>query len=245
MNACQGKGHAPRRSVSSVLDYPFCVADLVNEGSPSASGCSWKILSPSGFRGPRRVGRSGLSASGCPTDLREKRGCGLRCGLSWLEIRCDRCRHRYAGRSCSQPPQGACTDQAYPCRERNGDALDLYGSDAANPPPLPNVEWNLVPSEQVHISVRVQECNWLQAVEGEIRLRPRALLHGRLDAQGTTSAWIQKRDLRPTFECVKRDFGMSIGCPAQLRRQHAVLGASISSCCRSIRSFRPCRHSPI
>ena len=38
----------------------------------------------------------------------------------------------------------------------------------------------------------------------------RRLLHGRLDAQGTTSAWIQKRDLRPTFECVKQDFGMSI-----------------------------------
>ena len=28
--------------------------------------------------------------------------------------------------------------------------------------------------------------------------------------QGTTSAWIQKRDLRPTFECIKQDFGMSI-----------------------------------
>ena len=58
--------------------------------------------------------------------------------------------------------------------------------------------------------MRVQECNWLQAVEGEIDSAHAPLLHGRLDAQGTTSAWIQKRDLRPTFECIKQDFGMSI-----------------------------------
>src|SRR5216110_2337738 len=46
--------------------------------------------------------------------------------------------------------------KAYPCRERNGMLWTYMGPDAADPPPLPNVEWNLVPSEQVHISVRVQ-----------------------------------------------------------------------------------------
>ena len=100
--------------------------------------------------------------------------------------------------------------KAYPCRERNGMIWTYMGPDAADPPPLPNLEWNLVPPEQVHISVRVQECNWLQAVEGEIDSAHAPLLHGRLDSQGTTSAWIQKRDLRPTFECIKQDFGMSI-----------------------------------
>jgi phthalate 4,5-dioxygenase len=100
--------------------------------------------------------------------------------------------------------------KAYPCRERSGMLWTYMGPDAANPPPLPNLEWNLVPPEQVHVSVRVQECNWLQAVEGEIDSAHAPLLHGRLDAQGTTSAWIQKRDLRPTFECIKQNFGMSI-----------------------------------
>ena len=100
--------------------------------------------------------------------------------------------------------------KAYPCRERNGMIWTYMGPDQADPPPLPNVEWNLVPQEQVHVSLRVQECNWLQAVEGEIDSAHAPLLHGRLDAQGTTSAWIQKRDLRPTFECIKQDFGMSI-----------------------------------
>ena len=100
--------------------------------------------------------------------------------------------------------------KAYPCQERNGMIWTYMGPDAASPPPLPNLEWNLVPAEQVHVSVRVQECNWLQAVEGEIDSAHAPLLHGRLDLQGTTSAWIQKRDLRPTFECIKQDFGMSI-----------------------------------
>jgi phthalate 4,5-dioxygenase len=85
-------------------------------------------------------------------------------------------------------------------------------------PPLPNLEWNLVPQDQVHISLRVHECNWLQAVEGEIDSAHAPLLHGRLDSQGTTSAWIQKRDLRPTFECIKQDFGMSIAA----RRNYAA-----------------------
>jgi phenylpropionate dioxygenase-like ring-hydroxylating dioxygenase large terminal subunit len=100
--------------------------------------------------------------------------------------------------------------KAYPCQERNGMIWTYMGPDTANPPPLPNVEWNLVPQEQVHISLRVQECNWLQAVEGEIDSAHAPLLHGRLDAKGTTSEWVQKRDLRPTFECIKQDFGMSI-----------------------------------
>ena len=43
------------------------------------------------------------------------------------------------------------------------------GPETADLPPLPNVEWNLVPAENVQVSMRVQECNWLQALEGETR----------------------------------------------------------------------------
>src|ERR1700759_3577947 len=71
--------------------------------------------------------------------------------------------------------------KAYPCQERNGMVWTYMGPDQAELPPLPNVEWNLVPEDQVHISVRVQECNWLQAVEGEIDSAHAPLLHGRVD----------------------------------------------------------------
>src|SRR3546814_4400615 len=77
-------------------------------------------------------------------------------------------------------------------------------------PPLPNMEWNLVPAENVVVSMRVQECNWLQAVEGELDSAHAPILHGRIDAQGTISEWVAKRDLRPAFECLRQEFGLSI-----------------------------------
>jgi len=83
-------------------------------------------------------------------------------------------------------------------------------------PPLPNLEWNLVPEENVKLSIRIQECNWLQAVEGEIDSAHAPILHGRLDEKGQVNAWLAKRDLRPTFECIRQDFGMSIAARRRL-----------------------------
>src|SRR3546814_10286602 len=85
--------------------------------------------------------------------------------------------------------------KAYPCRERNGVVWTYMGPDAVLPP-LPNMEWNLEPAENVVVSMRVQECNWLQAVEGELDSAHAPILHGRIDAQGTISEWVAKRDLR-------------------------------------------------
>ncbi|MFC3674910.1 Rieske 2Fe-2S domain-containing protein [Ferrovibrio xuzhouensis] len=99
--------------------------------------------------------------------------------------------------------------KAYPCRERNGVVWTYMGPDAMLPP-LPNMEWNLVPAENVVLSMRVQECNWLQAVEGELDSAHAPILHGRIDAQGTISEWVAKRDLRPAFECLRQEFGLSI-----------------------------------
>src|SRR3546814_4551124 len=76
--------------------------------------------------------------------------------------------------------------KAYPCRERNGVVWTYMGPDAVLPP-LPNMEWNLVPAENVVVSMRVQECNWLQAVEGELDSAHAPILHGWIDAQGQIS----------------------------------------------------------
>lgn len=100
--------------------------------------------------------------------------------------------------------------KAYPCRERNGIAWTYMGPDRENPPPLPDLEWNLVPPENVHLSFRVQECNWLQALEGEIDSAHAPILHGRIDAKGAINDWMAKRDLRPTFQNVQQPFGVSI-----------------------------------
>jgi phenylpropionate dioxygenase-like ring-hydroxylating dioxygenase large terminal subunit len=108
---------------------------------------------------------------------------------------------------------------AYPCKERNGIVWTYMGPETAELPPLPNVEWNMVPEANVHISIRVQECNWLQALEGEIDAAHAPILHSRIDSKGQVNAWLAKRDLRPTFECVRQDFGMSIAAKRQLGEQ--------------------------
>ena len=44
-------------------------------------------------------------------------------------------------------------------------------------PPLPEYEFATVPAEQTYISKRLQECNWLQALEGGIDSSHSAWLH--------------------------------------------------------------------
>uniref|UniRef100_A0A2A4Z1C3 Ring-hydroxylating oxygenase subunit alpha n=1 Tax=OCS116 cluster bacterium TaxID=2030921 RepID=A0A2A4Z1C3_9PROT len=101
--------------------------------------------------------------------------------------------------------------KSYPCVERNGVVWTYMGTeDKADRPPLPNMEWNMVPDENVVISFRVQECNWLQALEGEIDSAHAPILHGRIDDGGSINKWVALRDMRPTFESVRQDFGMSI-----------------------------------
>jgi nitrite reductase/ring-hydroxylating ferredoxin subunit len=100
--------------------------------------------------------------------------------------------------------------KAYACQERNGVLWAYMGQDQETPPPLPDLEFNLVPAENVHISFRVQECNWLQALEGEIDSAHAPILHGRIDQQGAINDWVAAQDLRPNFKCVKQPFGVSI-----------------------------------
>ena len=99
--------------------------------------------------------------------------------------------------------------KAYPVRERGG-VLWAWMGPAAEPPPLPDLEWNLVPAEQVHLSMRIQECNWLQALEGEIDSAHAAILHARVDQRSTINQWRQAQDLVPKFECVQHASGVNI-----------------------------------
>src|SRR5436190_8859271 len=62
----------------------------------------------------------------------------------------------------NEPPESNFKDKvratAYPCAERSG-VLWAYMGPREIPPPLPGLEWNLVPEEQRHLSLRIQECN--------------------------------------------------------------------------------------
>jgi hypothetical protein len=67
--------------------------------------------------------------------------------------------------------------------------------------------------------MRIQECNWLQALEGEIDSAHAPILHSRIDSKGAINKWLATRDLRPTFECMRQDFGMSIAAKRRLDEQ--------------------------
>ncbi|MBU2289400.1 MAG: Rieske 2Fe-2S domain-containing protein [Gammaproteobacteria bacterium] len=98
--------------------------------------------------------------------------------------------------------------QAYPVRERNG-VLWTYMGPAGDPPPLPELEWNLVPESHCVVTLRVQECNWLQALEGEVDSAHAAILHGRRNGS-TITQWRQGQDLTPSFEIQPHEAGISI-----------------------------------
>ena len=65
--------------------------------------------------------------------------------------------------------------KAYRCVERNGLIWIYMGREQQAPPPLPNIEANLTRGSEVWCLQR--ECNWLQALEGDIDTSHVGFLH--------------------------------------------------------------------
>jgi phenylpropionate dioxygenase-like ring-hydroxylating dioxygenase large terminal subunit len=110
---------------------------------------------------------------------------------------------------------------AYPCAERGGVVWTYMGEGEA--PPLPELEWTLLPAPNVFISKRVQECNWFQALEGGIDSSHIGFLHAPLDSKDADTvkeldrasfgvgAAVQTGDKAPHFDVVDTDYGVLIG----------------------------------
>ncbi len=105
---------------------------------------------------------------------------------------------------------------AYQCQERNG-VIWAYMGGRFPLPSLPDLEWSLVSEPQRFISKTLQDCNWVQAVEGGIDTSHGPFLHhglvpGQRDPEipGIGVAWVD-RDRSPRFEVVDTDYGLLIG----------------------------------
>ncbi|HXT80655.1 MAG TPA: Rieske 2Fe-2S domain-containing protein [Acetobacteraceae bacterium] len=105
--------------------------------------------------------------------------------------------------------------RSYPLVERGG-VLWTYMGPPEHRPDLPEYEFALVPSAQRYVSKRLQECNWLQALEGGIdsshvswlhrdALRTDPLMHGSRGNQYNMG------DAMPGFIAVDQPGGMFIG----------------------------------
>jgi phthalate 4,5-dioxygenase oxygenase subunit len=93
--------------------------------------------------------------------------------------------------------------KSYPCIERGG-VVWAYMGPPKFKPEFPDLEWTRVPENQRHATRHIQECNWLQGLEGGFDAPHLTFLHGG-DAEPS-------RRIVPTFyEVVPMDFGFAVG----------------------------------
>lgn len=104
---------------------------------------------------------------------------------------------------------------AYPL-VKVGDILWAYMGDPAKRPELPEFEFAHVAPSQTYTSKRLQECNWLQALEGGIDSSHVSFLHSaglRADPlfKDSKANKYNLSDLKPIFEVVETAGGLLVG----------------------------------
>jgi nitrite reductase/ring-hydroxylating ferredoxin subunit len=105
--------------------------------------------------------------------------------------------------------------QSYPLI-KVGDVLWTHMGDPENPPPEPEWEFATVAPEQTVTTKRIQECNWLQALEGGIDSSHVSFLHSQeLERdplfKGAKANSYNLGDLKPVFEVSPSEGGLYIG----------------------------------
>lgn len=119
----------------------------------------------------------------------------------------------------SEPPESRFCEEvgltAYPCVERGGIVWTYMGPPEEQPPP-PAFEWTTVPADQRYHSKRLEECNYLQALEGGIDSSHVGFLHsGELRSDplhhGSKGSDYHLSDRAPKFEVVESPGGLNIG----------------------------------
>ena len=105
--------------------------------------------------------------------------------------------------------------KSYPCTERGG-VIWTYMGPPEFKPALPELEWAMVPETHHFVSKRLQECNYLQAMEGGIDSSHVSFLHS--DAlnsdplfRGSKGNEYNLKDRDPRFEVVRSEGGLLIG----------------------------------
>jgi phenylpropionate dioxygenase-like ring-hydroxylating dioxygenase large terminal subunit len=114
--------------------------------------------------------------------------------------------------------------KSYPLVKR-GDVLWAYMGPPDQQPPLPEWEFCMVPPEQTFTSKRIQESNWLQAMEGGIDSSHVSFLHrGDLHHdplfKGARGNQYNLNDSRPVFEVVESPGGLYIGARRNAENGH-------------------------
>src|SRR5687768_11870961 len=114
--------------------------------------------------------------------------------------------------------------KSYPLIERGG-VLWTYMGPPEKQPPVPEWEFCTVPPKQTFTTKRLQESNWLQAMEGGIDSSHVSWLHrGDLNSdplfKGAKGNQYNLNDSRPVFEVVESPGGLYIGARRNAENGH-------------------------
>ena len=103
---------------------------------------------------------------------------------------------------------------AYKLKERNG-MIWAYMGPRATVPPLPDIEPNMMAESVDANSAGLRECNWVQAMEGDIDTAHLSFLHlGKIEAENVTPKtfdFYQQTDRAPHYNVVETDYGTMYG----------------------------------
>jgi phthalate 4,5-dioxygenase len=93
--------------------------------------------------------------------------------------------------------------KSYPCVER-GDLVWAYMGPPEHKPAFPDLEWTRLPKSRRFTTRHIQECNWLQGLEGGFDATHLSFLH-RGDAEAN------RRIVATLYEVMPTDFGFVVG----------------------------------
>lgn len=114
--------------------------------------------------------------------------------------------------------------KSYPCKEQGG-VIWTYMGDPEQVPELPEQEWMLVGDRQRHVSKKIEECNYMQALEGGIDSSHVSILHsgsvGNLGvSKKSSSTSLLARDTSPRFEVVETEYGLLVAARRAADPEH-------------------------
>jgi phthalate 4,5-dioxygenase len=128
----------------------------------------------------------------------------------------------------SEPAESGYCDRvklkSYPLVERGG-VIWIYMGPPDQQPPLPEWEFATVKPEQSFTSKRLQECNWLQALEGGIDSSHVSFLHsGALNRdplfKGAKGNQYNLKDKKPVFDVQPAEGGLYVGARRNAEEGH-------------------------
>jgi phthalate 4,5-dioxygenase len=199
----------------------YWVPALLSSELPSADADPVRVL----LLGERLIafrdtnGRVGLLAHNCPHRgaslfFARNEEAGLRCVYHGWKFDADGTCVDMPNEPAESDFRSKVTATAYPTQERGG-IVWAYLGPRTTPPPLPDLEANMLPEGEWQVSATMRECNWLQGLEGDIDTSHLGFLHfGARDPEQTrpnTFDYYTVKERAPRYRAIDTDYGAMYG----------------------------------